>query len=82
MEETYNFQREAVIYWRISENAIHLGAHEYGSCDYWFGQDTEVYYNEFIKALLNGNVRKMNGRLRTRLRMHIFRLKKSSMRQN
>lgn len=26
----------------------------------WFGQDTEVYYNEFIKALLNGNVRKMN----------------------
>ncbi len=26
----------------------------------WFKNDTEVYYNEFIKALLNGNVKKMN----------------------
>ena len=26
----------------------------------WFKNDTEVYYNEFIKALLNDNVKKMN----------------------
>ncbi len=26
----------------------------------WFGGNTEVYYNEFINALLNDNVRKMN----------------------
>lgn len=26
----------------------------------WFGGSTETYYNEFIKALLNDNVRKMN----------------------
>lgn len=26
----------------------------------WFGGNTEVYYNEFIRALLNDNVRKMN----------------------
>ena len=26
----------------------------------WFGGDTKVVYNEFIKALLNDNVRKMN----------------------
>jgi len=26
----------------------------------WFGGSTEIYYNEFIKALLNDNVRKMN----------------------
>lgn len=26
----------------------------------WFGGNTEAYYNEFIRALLNDNVRKMN----------------------
>ncbi len=26
----------------------------------WFKKDTEVYYNEFLKALLNDNVKKMN----------------------
>ena len=26
----------------------------------WFKNDTEMYYNEFIKALLNDNVKKMN----------------------
>lgn len=26
----------------------------------WFGGNTETYYNEFINALLNDNVRKMN----------------------
>ncbi len=26
----------------------------------WFKNDTEIYYNEFIKALLNDNVKKMN----------------------
>lgn len=26
----------------------------------WFKNDTEVYYNEFMKALLNDNVKKMN----------------------
>lgn len=26
----------------------------------WFGGDVKVYYNEFIKALLNDNIRKMN----------------------
>ncbi len=26
----------------------------------WFASDTELYYNEFIKALLNDNIKKMN----------------------
>lgn len=26
----------------------------------WFGGNTETYYNEFINALLNDNVRRMN----------------------
>lgn len=26
----------------------------------WFESDTEIYYNEFIKALLNDHVKKMN----------------------